>query len=480
MKNSELIIGSRGKSENNKEMSYLLQSTYIKILNPIYALTGRINENTRNRIIFILFLVIFLYLIFYRAPISSSQIKEVLETQFEKHLFGCVMLILLTIISINKPLTHVKWRYTILIPQLLLGAGMVVVGFIHPIGPGYQITGFMLIFLFPCLYFVWNNRGDYDRLFSSLSFAMIVANMFLVVLTVYYALQGQLTFEVGRCIGIMNNSNGFSLVGLELVLGAMYLLLSHQHRWVLSILLSFVAGIGLGIIIIGQMRIAVMILFVCFLSAFIFCMRNKRKTCYKKALRLLVGAFFILQGVLFSLALVQINYAVVASEVDATQETTQETIPETTQPVETPPSPSIVDRFDIAGQDANSFSSGRVAIWKNYANKLNLLGNNRDNYNIVEMTGIKYPYAHNVFLEVGYRCGVPIGILAVIVILIPGLIAIRYVFFKRNAERYLLFPIFAILAYALEALLDCAFLPFFQAEALCYYLALAVFIDARS
>jgi len=375
----------------------------------------------------------------------------------------------------------VKWRNSILIPQLLLGAGMVVIGFMHPIGPGYQTTGFMLMFLFPCFYFVWNNRGDYDRLFTLLCYAMIVANLFLVILTAYYALQGGSIFEYGRCKGIMNNANGFSLVGLELILGVMYLLLSHKYNWILSILFYSIAGIGFGIILNGQMRIAIIILFLCILSAMIFCIRSRRETSRKRTLvSLLVGAFFILQGVLLSFAIVQINYAVIESTIEAAQETTQETVPDTTQSVETSPSPSIVDRFDVAGEDANSFSSGRVAIWKNYADKLNLLGNNRDNYNIVEMTGLKYPYAHNVFLEVGYRCGVPIGILSVIVIFIPGLIAIRYVFFKRNAERYLLFPIFVVLAYAVEALLDCAFLPFFQAEALCYYLALAVFIDTRS
>lgn len=458
-------------------MSYYLQSAYIRILNPIYSLTGRINEKTRNKIIFILFLVIFLYLIFYRAPITSSQIKDILPTQFEKHLFGCVMLILLTIISVNKPLTHVKWRYSILIPQLLLGIGMIVVGFIHPIGPGYQVTGFMLVFLFPCLYLVWNNRKDYDRLFTIIIYAMIVANMILVLLTVYYALKGQLEMDGVRCAGIMNNSNGFSLVGLELILGVMYLLGVHHYKWLPSILLYAVAGIGIGIILIGQMRIAIIILFLCIVSSMIFCLKNRRDANRKVfLLHVLVGIFFILQGVLLTLSLVPINS--VAVEINSMP--TQETVQETTQPVEpSQPTPNIVDRFDTEGKDVNSFSSGRIAIWKNYVDKLNLLGNNRDNYNIVEMTGIKYPYAHNVFLEVGYRCGVPIGLLAVIVILIPGLLAIQYVFFKRNAERFLLFPIFAIIAYALEALLDCAFLPFFQAEALCYYIAFVVFVDSK-
>lgn len=458
-------------------MSYYLQSAYIKILNSIYSLTGKINERSRNRIIFVLFFVMFLYLIFYRAQISSSQIKEILPTQFEKHLFGCLMLILLTIISVNKPLTHVKWRNSILIPQLLLGAGMIVIGFAHPIGPGYQTTGFMLIFLFPCLYLVWNNRGDYDRLFTLLCYAMIAANLFLVLLTVYYALQGEAMMENVRFVGIMNNANGFCLIGLELVLGAMYLLGAHQYKWLISVLLYFIIGLGIGIILLGQMRVAIMVLFLCAVSLLVFCMRNKRGIGYRTILvHLLVGAFFILQGVLLMSPMVLVNNAAIEARTAVEQETSQAVEQEGTPQQ----SPSIVDRFDVTGKDANSFSSGRVVIWKNYARKLNLLGNNRDNYNIVEMTGIKYPYAHNVFLEVGYRCGVPVGLLAVIMILIPGLIAIRYVFFKKNAERYLLFPIFAVITYAVEALLDCAFLPFFQAEALWYYLALSVFIDTRS
>ena len=456
-------------------MSSMLQSVYMIILNPIYRLTGKINEKARDVIIFIIFLLIFLYFAFYRSPVLNPPIYAVLPTQYEKQMFGCVMLILLTIISVNRPLKRVEWRKSVFVPLFLLGLGMIITGFIHPIGAGYQAFGFMLVLLFPCLYFVWNNRQDYDRLFTILIYAMIVANAVLFLLTVHYAFQGHLSLEGSqRYAGIMSNSNCFSLIGLELVLGVMYLLITHKYSLILSILLYSAAGVGLGIILLGQMRIAFMILLLCILSSMFFWVRNRGDSSRKNALiHLLVGAFFIVQMVLFSFFLVQIDSAVFSSNHESTQGTTQQ--------VSTPQqSLGIIERFDTKGKDANSFSSGRIAIWGRYSKELNLLGNSFDEKKVMEMTGVPYPFAHNVFFEVGYRCGVPVGALSVIIIIISGLLAMRYLLCGHNAKLYLLFPIISAITYALEALLDCAFLPFFQAEAFCYYIAMMVFIDSRS
>ena len=458
-------------------MSNAIQLFYIKTLNPLYQLTGKISDRTRNIIIFIIFLLFFIYFACYRSSILNPIVSTPLPTLFDRHLWGSVLLLLLSIFSINQPLHHVEWKGIILIPQLLMGLGIVITGFIHPIGDGYQTFGFMLLFVFPCLYFVWNNRRDYDLLFSLLVYAMIIANLCLFLLLFYYASKGQLLMEGARCAGIMSNSNCFSLIGLELVLGAVYLLITKKPGWPLFVLLCFSAGTGLGIMLIGQMRLAFIIVFVCLLVSILFVAIKKgsvKQTNMKKLLiRCFAGLGIIALTIMLSFVLLNINNRAVDSANAVSQNAAEQT-------ATAKDTSNVFDRFKIKERDANSFSSGRVIRWKLYGKELNLLGNNFDLYDQDKMTGGQaYPFAHNIFFEIGYRCGIPVGILSVLLIIITGIMSLKYLFSKKNKELYLLFPIISAITYAAEALLDCAALPFFQAEALCFYFAMIVFIDKK-
>ena len=140
----------------------------------------------------------------------------------------------------------------------------------------------------------------------------------------------------------------------------------------------------------------------------------------------------------------------------------------------------VTDRIiKTEDEDLNTYTSGRIRIWKNYASKLNMLGNNFDEYDPMDFTGVKgLPFAHNIFLEIAYRCGIPVGLMAVLYYVICGIVCIKFLFVRsENKQPYLIFPIIWAITFALEALLDCAVLPFFQAEALLFYIAVAVMID---
>lgn len=461
-------------------MSHLLQSAYIAILNPLYQLTGKISETIRNCILFFLSLVIFTYFIFKRSSILTLTLSIFLPTTFERHVFGMVILILFSIISINQPLQHIAWKNTIFIPQFLMGLGMVIIGFIHPIGLGYKTFGFMLLLVFPCLYFVWNNRRDYEHLFSILVYAMLVVNLGLFLYTCYCATQGGLIMQGPRCTGIMGNSNSYSLLGLEIVLGAFYLLVVKQFKWPLFLLSCSAIGVGLGIIFTGQMRLAIIILILSLLSSLIFVIKYKHVEINKRLLSLsFLGLFIVSQLLILSVSLVPINSAAVVSNTVAVQEATGQTTEQpSSQSTEPQESSSLVDRFSLEGKDANTFSSGRVVIWENYAKELNFWGHNFDDYDVITMTGgAAGPYAHNIFLEIGYRCGIPIGLLSVYLILATGIMALRYLFYNKKRELYLLFPIFCVISYSVTALLDIASLPFVLAETLLFYFAMIVFID---
>ena len=460
-------------------MSYYLQSLYINTLNPLYRLTGKISDSVRNCILFVLSLIIFTYFVFKRSSVLTPTLSFFLPTTFERHVFGLVMLLLFSIISINQPLHHVEWKKIIFIPQFLMGLGLVIIGFIHPIGLGYQTFGFMLLLVFPCLYFVWNNRRDYALLFDIIVYAMIAANLGLFLYTFYCSTKGELIMDGSRCTGIMGNPNGYSLVGSEMVLGALYLFVAGQFKWPRFVLSCISAGAGLGIVFTGQMRLAIIILVLCLLSSLIFATKYKRTKIDKRfGLHLLVGLFIIIQLTMLSVLLVPIHNTAVAVNTVAVQETTEQTEQPANQTATTEEPSSVVDRFSLEGKDADSFSSGRVAIWKNYAEELNLWGHNFDDYDVDKMTGgTPGPYAHNIFLEIGYRCGVPVGLLSVFLIFVSGIMALGYLFFNKKRELYLLFPILCVISYSVNALLDIASLPFVLVETLLFYFAMIIFID---
>lgn len=82
----------------------------------------------------------------------------------------------------------------------------------------------------------------------------------------------------------------------------------------------------------------------------------------------------------------------------------------------------FTDRIEIANKDLNTFSAGRIDIWKEYLSNLNLFGH-KDiseisvivNYKDKEFTSIS---AHNTFIQVLYDYGIISGIIFISIIFI--------------------------------------------------------------
>ena len=93
---------------------------------------------------------------------------------------------------------------------------------------------------------------------------------------------------------------------------------------------------------------------------------------------------------------------------------------------------SAADRFDTSGKDINAYTAGRINIWKGYASHLNMWGNAFDDVKIHEVTGGPVVHAHNNFLEIAYRCGVPVACIHLLLELYTGIICIVFLFGKNN------------------------------------------------
>lgn len=463
-------------------MTDIIQNCFISILNRIYKVTGRINEKTRELIVQILYIGIFGMYIAFRAKIFKHAFyRELLHDASTRYIVCTVVLLIIAVLTINKPLHKVNWRPAILYSQMLTGLGIVIISFIHPVGAGYRLLGIQLLLVFPCCYFIWNNRGDYRNLIRPVINAVIIIGIIFYAGSFLMAFRGRLMFDPGtyRLAGVMPNSNSFSLIGLQLVLCGLYLLAVEGGKRTITCFAGIITGMGLGIVVEGQMRIAILAIGLCSFFTFYYCVRFFRQKATKVMLIHFV-VYILLAGSMIQLTAIMpdINQQAINRKNGITEVVQEE--PAAEQPETEPDEPDVTDRIKkTEGEDLNTYTSGRILIWQNYYNALNLIGNNFDEYDPVMFTGREdLPYAHNIFLEIAYRCGVPVGLMAVLYYLICGLVCIKFLFVRSdNKQPFQLFPIIFAITFALEALLDCAVLPFFQTEALLFYIAVAVMID---
>lgn len=130
------------------------------------------------------------------------------------------------------------------------------------------------------------------------------------------------------------------------------------------------------------------------------------------------------------------------------------------------------DRFSIEGQDINTFTAGRYEIWKNYAKHLNMIGNDFSKTDWGELTGKTVKHAHNNFLEIGYRCGIPVAVLHLLLELVSGYICIIWLFSPKHKDTSYFFSIVFLITYAIQSAFDIATLPFERPAPYFFYLAL--------
>lgn len=457
----------------------LYQSFLITILNSFYTLTKHMSERIRERMVFACCFILSIFFILDHSPVFWEYLLyKILPTRLKCYFFCTVILCIMVILSIKTPLQKIQWRKTIFYAQFFLGVGIIIISHIHSVGSGYRLFGYQMTFIFPAFYLVWNNRRDYTKLFRYIAYSIVIVRMVFYGLLLVLSFSGSLAMQGTRCKGIMFNSNSLSLVGLALLLCSAYLLITEKKNYFTTTFLSMGIGMGLGIIVMGQMRIAIITVFI---SAFIFLLFYfrycKKYSFLKEASRLFLGLFMIIAMFTLSVLMLNINEAAIEKK---KIEVSTASIGTTYLLSYSEGDETIIDRLIPNGdEDMNRYSSGRIQIWKNFAAKLNWFGNNYDEENIPDLTGTdELPYAHNILIEIAFRCGILIGVIMLLYMLCCGIVCLKFLFSsKGEAQKYTLFPIIAMVTFTLESMLDCAVLPFFQLESFLFYISVAMMID---
>lgn len=473
----------------------ILQSIFITILTPIAKVSSKLSDRIRAICIQLTCFLFPLYFIYYYTGLKHKELfVNPLDSDTGRHLMGCVFLLLLIVFSLDRIPQRVKWSVWIMYPMIICGMWMLVISFIHPVGDGYRAFAMMLVIAFPCLYLVWNNRGDYEKLFDPLARATAIIGFLFFLFTCSLALKGELFIEynTNRCSGEMANANLFSMVGMVAACGALYLLVKKPELNFRFLFYCLALGAGIAIVIMGQSRVSLAVCLSNMLIALFFYLRYSEKSKLSLiGLKLFCVIGFIITMALLSQLCLLVQYNVEAKAMLAasgvavdTTEVVEESDP-SAEP-ETAPvpvgniaeEPSILDRFEFSdNMDLDLYTAGRWHIWKGYAYYFNLLGNDfsKANWDVLTQSSIRH--AHNNFFEMAYRFGVPLGILFILFEIIVCLKMLQYIFVNRRKQIVLLFSIIFVVLFFFESMLDIATLPFERDAPFYFYIALIPMVD---
>ena len=432
-------------------LSKIIQSSYVELMNCIYnRITRKIPVSTREKLILVIFVVLAVYFIVFRSrDIYPTLLNEQDLCQF----FGGCLLIIAAFLSMRGEITTVPWRNSLTVPYLLFALGLVGIGLMHPIGGGYGFFGLMLLSVYLCLYLVWNNRGDYETLFDMIALAFMLAGTVYFIWFVYADYKGiETVWEsvyAGRHEGGLYNANFLSFLGLGVSCCALY----YFYRSVTKIgKKSFLAiGYGLAAIVMGSVlivkggsRAAILVLFA---NAAIIVFFLVKRVLIASGKGRISKVPLIIIGCIILLAIL-----VVGSKYNLL----------------------FAFRFDFSNQNADQFSSGRIGIWKNYAQHLTLLGHDMSSVNWDALTGgMNTRHAHNNFLDYSYRSGVAVGLCLIAFQLIAGIITLVCMFKRKMNRGYEVFVVIFTVQYLIFSLVDIATLPMTNYGAFFFFICVA-------
>ncbi len=126
---------------------------------------------------------------------------------------------------------------------------------------------------------------------------------------------------------------------------------------------------------------------------------------------------------------------------------------------------------DTEGKTMDSYSTGRISVWKYYASKLNLLGHEETERAYIDIIYREISSTHMTILQVAYESGILAGIFYFILNIASGIYAIIYAW-KNREEKYAMFPLLLILVFGVLSMLGSCRVTFWYLCTMYYYFAL--------
>jgi len=461
----------------------LLQQLYIVVLNPLFRITGLLSDKVRGAILQILLLFFPAYFIaLYALLLTHREIAVAwhLGNYTQKQLLCGVVLAFVILFSVDRPLKKVPWNPLVWGLITLCGIGILGTSLLHTVGSGYRVFGLMLVFEFPALCFVWNNRRDYEVFYDKVCYAGTFVGLCYYVFSCHLAWEGRLATQAFRYNALMENSNMFSMLGMVMFACALYLLWRKRRQWAIIVYAAIALAAGTAIMLWGQSRISIAACAVGTGCWFLYYLIHCREKQIVKDILIMLAIVAVATGGMLCLSseLTEHNEAVRDQRIIEAAEQNGRDVEAVKKAVAR--EADLKDRvLPQDGQSMDEYTSGRIRIWNGYKEKLNLWGNDFNSTDWEELTNNTVVHAHNNFLEMSYRCGVIVGGIFIVTELVCGLIAIAYLFRKKYDAEFYLFPVLFLVIYAFESMFDIATLPFERDAPFYFYLSILPMLEGR-
>lgn len=433
----------------------VIQKIYMVILNPIFAVTGHINEKIRNAVIYLCFVALTgLYLAWHSFIVLGWSVGAGI-----KALIVSAVLFLVICMSIREKLVKVRWNIFMCICFYGYHIIMLASRYFHPLGEGYMEMLCLSLVLFPCLYFVWNNRGDYEKLFRLISLG--VAHVFIlyyIILLIGFPV-GEYMLQ-GRYIGTVSNPNMLGQLSIVAAACFLYLIACRSRLYGIYIIMLGAAAF----VIMETVSRTALIIFLLELAGFAVWFITDLVRAETDKLRGMIT--IVALCIVMTAAAVIMPYGMDLATAEAEYESGTQT------------AVSVNDRIQMDGKDINTVSSGRVVIWKAYLEEINPTGHDGSENLYVAEHG-KPQWAHNTILQFTYQSGILAGILYLLLELFVAGYVISGLFTEKKRKDWYLFVLLAAIAYGISSLIEVAIFFFKCMPALLFYISLIPLFEKR-
>lgn len=444
------------------------QRILIGLFDPVANTIDKISVHSKNLIIAVCFALIFFIHILRFFLRKYSDLGSI--SIAEQSMLALVPMCIIILMSLKTQLTVAHYNKLLTILWMFCGITILLVSFIHPVGDGCRALSLSMVIAFPCLYFVWQNDGDYEKFFSLACKGIVgVGAMFFACNFVFVDLDDPMMFMGDRYAGLVLNPNHVGVLASVVIIACLFLIATQRKFWYIYIIIGGVANAFTMMAVSRTSMLTNIVVTIAFAIYFLKMRGGNSASCDKKLLRILLTLVVFLACTIVGAQMVNsLNNAdiqqlgTLGTSFDNVYLTAQNE--ETTADVQ---SDVISGRIKTEGNDLNRLSSGRVEIWKLYLEKLNLLGNAEIP---LKEAG---RFSHNVPIEMGYRTGIINGIIFLIIEMITGIYALKRLVMRKYTAPFYLFTILSIFAFCIYSMLETSMFPFYRPEAFIYFIGIA-------
>ncbi|MFQ8601458.1 MAG: O-antigen ligase family protein [Anaerovoracaceae bacterium] len=341
----------------------------------------------------------------------------------------CILMIYLFYIRSfsKKNLTAIE--KFIIIFLLVISVSYAINGIVYKV-PTY-ITCFILFGLILPIYFIKVNRSEIKKIIGIFTQTTIICFLFIIIASFLVA---PITSE--QYSGVFNNPN---LLGecISVVIISLIFQFENARSYKYKLVILIIFGMSTALMFFSMSRTTLLSVGIIAIVYFAFNIKNKFNV-KKKLIAFLLSILIMLPityGIL-NIVTPQISNIVGINLTEEYQ--SREKLGNVVD--------RTLDRYKKGIGDDRTFSSGRIEIWKEYAENLSVAGHDASKLNIEYNGEIIQANAHNSFLQISYHSGIISGICYILILLYVSISIIKKFIKNRNIDNNLLFGMMAVLS----------------------------------